>query len=58
VDLVFNISDGPGQSDIVLAKVAPFLDAFPFSYHEWMHNVENYTREQFSFDAFLGLYIS
>jgi len=23
---------------------------------EWMHNIETYTRTQFPFDAFLGLY--
>jgi len=23
---------------------------------EWMHNIETYTRKQFPFDAFLGLY--
>ena len=58
MDLVFNISDGPGQSNTVLAKVSSFLNAFPVSDHEWMHNIDPYTREQFSFHAFLGLYNS
>jgi len=56
VDLVFNISDGPGQSDIVLAKAAPFVYAFPVSDHERMHNIITYIREKFG--VFLGLYNS